>query len=263
MNTHKYKVYFTIAVSLFCFSCNKGDNNIVSSESEVNEPQVIADNLQFAEGPVYHNNNLYFSDIQKNTIYKWNSTEGLNVFFENSGGANGLFFDNSGNLVVCEGANKCISSIDAEGNETVLADSFENNPFNEPNDLWIAPNGNIYFTDPLFSGTMTQPGEYVYCILSSNKQIIKVVVDLVKPNGIVGNADGTILYIADYGASKIYQYTIATDGTLFNKKIFAGIQADGSSPFLCVKAKSAMLLFCMIFDHPADHLPSFFLLFLV
>jgi len=50
---------------------------------------------------------------------------------------------------------------------------------------------------------------------------------LVKPNGIIGHSDGTKLYIADYGASKIYQYSISPDGNLNNNQLFANIQADG------------------------------------
>jgi len=192
-----------------------------------NEPVKIIQNLQFAEGPAYKTGNLFFSDIEANTIYRWNEIDGLTVFRENSGGANGLYFDNSGNLIVCEGGNKRIALIDTDQNYSVLADKFEGKAFNEPNDLWISPNGNIYFTDPVFTGTLSQSGEYVYCILASNNELIKVADDLVKPNGIIGNTSGTKLYIADYGASEIYQYSISFDGTLSNKQLFAKVQADG------------------------------------
>jgi gluconolactonase len=213
----------SLLISLLICSCKKEDaNDVLAGES-----LMIADNLLFAEGPVYHNNHLYFSDIQANKIYRWDESNGLSVFIENSGGANGLFFDAFGNLVVCEGSNKRISLFDVDRNEVLVADSFENSPFNEPNDLWISPNGNIYFTDPVFSGTLTQPCEDVYCILSSNHQIIKVAGDLLRPNGIIGNYSGTNLFIADYGASEIFRYTISEDATLTNKEPFADIQADG------------------------------------
>lgn len=205
------------------YSCNKDDAN----ENKNTEPQTIVSGLLFAEGPAFYNGSLYFSDIQANKIYKWNESTGSQVFIENSGGANGLYFDVAGNLNVCEGTNKRITSIAQNKTVTVLADKFENKPFNEPNDLWIAPGGNIYFTDPVFSGTLTQTGQYVYCILSSNKQIIKVANDLVKPNGIIGNIEGTELYIADYGASEIYRYSVSPDGTLSNKQLFASVKADG------------------------------------
>ncbi len=221
-----YKILLLAGILLIgLISCDKDDTK-PQNESKT---ELIADNLLFGEGPAYSNGMLYFTDIQANTIYSWSEGKGLQVFKENSGGANGLCFDNSGNLIVCEGNNKQITSIDSNGNSTVLADKYNNKPFNEPNDVWVAPNGNIYFTDPVFKGSLTQTCENVYCILKSNNQVIKVADDLIKPNGIIGNSEGSTLFIADYGASKIYQYTILTNGSLTNKLLFANIQADGLS----------------------------------
>ena len=208
---------------LLCSSCKK---DIVETHS-ASELQCVVSDLQFGEGPAFYNGNLYFSDIKANTIYKWNETSGKTVFRENSGAANGLYFSGQGNLLVCQGGNKRIVSIDPSMKVTVITDSFGGKPYNEPNDLWISPSGNIYFTDPVFTGTQTQDGQFVYCILSASGSVIKVIDDLVKPNGIIGNSSGTILYVADYGASKIYRYSISTDGSLSNKQLFASVQADG------------------------------------
>jgi len=215
-------IFLTYLFLTFFFSCKKDDIN----KNNV-KILTIASNLQYCEGVAYFDSNLYFTDTKANKIYKWNEKDRLQVFKENSGGANGLSFDKSGNLFICESVNRRIISINKNQNITVLASKFDNIPFNEPNDLWIAPNGNIYFTDPVFSGTITQPSENVYCILASNKKTIKVVDDMIRPNGIVGNWDGTELYIADYGDSKIFKYSILTDGTLNNKQLFAEIKADG------------------------------------
>jgi len=204
-------------------SCKK---NIVETHSE-NELLRIVSDLQFAEGPAYYNGNLYFSDIKANRIYKWNETAGSTVFMENSGAANGLYFNAQGNLLVCQGGNKRIVSIDPSLKVTVITDSFGGKPYNEPNDLWISPSGNIYFTDPAFTDTQTQDGQNVYCVLAATGSVIKAIDDLVKPNGIIGNSAGTLLYVTDYGASKIYRYSISADGSLSNKQLFASVQADG------------------------------------
>jgi len=251
---HHLKTYLFVGISFFV--CNSCENDTVKPQDEKEkETLTIAYDLMFAEGPAYYNGILYFSDIQANKIYTWNETQGLQVYKENSGGANGLYLDKSGQLIICEGSNKRITSIDTSGNTTILADEFEGTPFNEPNDVWVASNGNIYFTDPVFSETLSQSGEYVYCILSSNKQIIKVADDLVKPNGIVGNADGTKLFIADFGASKIYQYVISADGTLNDKKLFTDVQADGltidTEENVYAASKSIM-----IYNSDADYINS-------
>lgn len=207
------------------FSCKNGnESNIDDNEDQL---QCIVSGLQFAEGPAFFNNYLYFTDISANKIYKWNAAEGLHVFKDNSGAANGLYFDNEGKLFVCEGGNKRIVCLDQSLNATIVTDKFNGKPYNEPNDLWISPGGNIYFTDPVYTGTLSQEGEYVYCVHASTGEVTRVIDDLVKPNGIVGNSDGSTLYVADWGASKIYEYEISVDGTLSNMKVFAEIRADG------------------------------------
>jgi|WetSurMetagenome_2_1015567.scaffolds.fasta_scaffold00070_17 gluconolactonase len=212
-----------ILCCILSMSCNE-ENDITLAENSLIE---IVDNLKFAEGPAYHSGNLFFSDIDAEKIYKWNNASGLSVFRENTGRANGLCFDNDDNLVICEGGNKRIVSISQTSELRIITDEFSNKPYNEPNDLWISPVGNIYFTDPVFTGTLSQDGEHIYCILAVSGEVIRVTDDLVKPNGITGNKDGSVLYIADYGASSIYRYNVRSDGTLENKQLFAAIKADG------------------------------------
>lgn len=219
-------VFSILLIFAFSISCEEDDS---VEEVEEQELEVIAEGLQFAEGPAYVNNNLYFSDIAANKIYKWNENIGSQIYLNNSGAANGIYPDKSGKMIVCQGGNKQLISIDANQNISVLTDEFNDIPYNEPNDVWISPNGNIYFTDPVYTGTLSQPGEYVYSVLSSSGEVIKVADDLTRPNGIIGTPDGSKLYIADHGDSKIYQYTISGNGHLSNKKLFAAIQADGLS----------------------------------
>ena len=59
--------------------------------------------------------------------------------------------------------------IDPQGKVTVLVKDYKGKLLNGPNDLWIAPNGGIYFTDPLYKRdywtrdpAMQQDGQHVY-----------------------------------------------------------------------------------------------------
>ncbi len=224
---HKVLIKMTIILIMIALqllsSCKKTESEV----SEQNQVKCIVSDLLFAEGPAFHNGSLYFSDIEANTIYKWNESEGLVVFKSNLTRTNGLYFSPQGLLYACEGGNKRIISVDASKNVTAITGTYNGKQYNEPNDLWISPAGNIYFTDPNFTSTQTQDGQDVYCILSSTGEVVKVADDLVKPNGIVGSADGTLLYVADYGSSKIYRYSISSNGSLSDKQTFANVQADG------------------------------------
>jgi len=203
-----------------------GTNSVTAIGAEITE---IAQGLSFAEGPAADaNGNLWFSDITVNLIYQWSADGGVTVFKENSGGANGLFLDSQGNLLACAGTDGRLVSIDPLGAVTVLADKYDDKAFNEPNDLWIDPNGGVYFSDPVyFKDSPVQDGEHVYYLTSDRSNVIRVINDMVRPNGIIGTPDGKTLYVTDHGAGKTYKYTINTDGTLSDKTLFVSIGSDG------------------------------------
>lgn len=190
----------------------------------------LAGGFIFTEGPaVDRQGNVFFTDIRNNRIHTWSVEGKLSTFRENSGAANGLFFDKKGNLLVCEGGNRRVSSITMKGKVTVLAGSFGDKKLNSPNDLWIDPKGGIYFTDPRYGSQegLEQGGFHVYYILPNRKSTGRVIDDLVKPNGVVGTADGKRLYVADPGAGKSYVYQIQADGSLTGRKLAAPEGSDG------------------------------------
>jgi len=190
----------------------------------------LADGFGFTEGPVADKNgNVYFSDITYSRIHLWRVDGTLATFRENTGKSNGLAFDKAGNLIVCEGGNRRLTSIDPQGNLMVLADNFEGKKLNSPNDLWIDPKGGIYFTDPRYGdrSDLELDGEYVFYLTPDKSQLIKVIDDMVQPNGIVGTPDGKKLYVADRGADSNWVYTILADGRLVDKKFFCTEGSDG------------------------------------
>jgi gluconolactonase len=190
----------------------------------------LVDGFRFTEGPASDaKGNIFFTDIPRNRIHKWSLDGKLSTFLENSREANGLFFDKTGNLIACEGYGRQLVSFDPQGKITVLANKHEGKRFNSPNDLWIAPNGGIYFTDPRYGSrrNMEQDGEYVYYLDPDRERLIRVIDDMVRPNGLIGTPDGKLLYVADHSGGKTFVYAINKDGTLSNKKLFAPEGSDG------------------------------------
>ncbi len=189
---------------------------------------VIPGNFQFTEGPaVDGGGNVYFSDVDAGKIYKWSTDGSTAVFLEGLSGPNGLMFDRSGNLIACEGGDGRIILIDQKGTITVLAEQYNGTRFNEPNDLWIDAQNGIYFTDPVYKGSLVQDGQHVYYLSPDRLNVTRVTSDLVQPNGIVGSADGKTLFIADLGAGQIFSYTIQAPGILADKKLFIPFGSDG------------------------------------
>jgi gluconolactonase len=227
-------LYLFIALSIL--SCKK-DSKIESQEKSVQTNSIeqkdiekLAGGFSFTEGPAADTEgNVYFTDIPENKIYVWTTEDKLETFREHTGGANGLFFDKEGNLLVCEGQKGQLISISPEESDLIVATKYNGKRFNQPNDVWADGKGGAYFTDPKYNGNLelTQGSMQVYYVNSSRDEVKRVTEDLVKPNGLIGTPDGETLYITDPGAGKTYKYNIQKDGTLADKTLFADVGGDG------------------------------------
>ena len=103
---------------------------------------------------------------------------------------------------------------------------------NGPNDIWIHPNGTVFFTDPHYKRPYWKRGpkemeECVYRVTANDKQLTRIIADLKQPNGIIGTPDGKLLYVADIGAGKTYRYEIQPDGAVAGKHLFCELGSDG------------------------------------
>ena len=194
----------------------------------------VAANYKFTEGPaVDAQGNVFFTDQPNNRIMKWSTDGTVSVFMEDAGRANGLFFDRQGNLIACADAQNQLWQISPDKKVTVLVNDFQGKRLNGPNDLWVDLKGGVYFTDPYYQRdywSHAEPEideERVYYLSSDKKTLTPVITDLVKPNGIVGTADGKQLYVADIGDKKTYVYQIDDDGSLSDKQLFTNMGSDG------------------------------------
>ena len=221
---------YAILTVLLLSSC-ASQNQLFEPDSE---PQLLADSFSFTEGPAADaQGNVYFTDQPNDRIYKWDAQDGtLSIFMEPAGRANGLYFDSAGNLLAAADNLSEIWSISPDKTVKVLVNAFDNQRLNGPNDIWVAPSGTLYFTDPYYQRDYWErtekelEAERVYALTPGGKLRI-VADDLVKPNGIIGTPDGKTLYVADIGADKTYVYTLDRDGNLTNKRLFAEQGSDG------------------------------------
>ena len=227
MNRKWYGLVVLLLLVVMLTGRNAEAASVVAPSAKVEK---LAGGFSFTEGPAADaKGNIFFSDIPNNRIHKWSLNGTLSTFRENSGGSNGLYFDKKGNLLACEGGGRRLVSIDPQGNVTMLVDKYQNKRFNSLNDLWIDPKGGVYFTDPSYGrrDNLEQEGEHVYYLSPDRKKLIRVIDDMVRPNGVIGTPDGKLLYVADHGGKKTFVYKINNDGTLSNKKLFAPEGSDG------------------------------------
>ncbi len=198
------------------------------------KPVKLSGAFKFTEGPaVDADGNVYFTDQPNDRIHIWSADGKLSTFLEPAGRSNGLCFDNDGALWACADEKNELWKIDVKTKKvTVVLKDHGGKLLNGPNDLWVRPDGGIYFTDPFYKrdywkrGAQEQDKRALY-FLSAKGKLARVDDDFGQPNGIVGTPDGKTLYVADIGKSKTYRYEIQDDGTLKNRKLFCESGSDG------------------------------------
>jgi gluconolactonase len=196
--------------------------------------QQVSSQFKFTEGPaVDKQGNVFFTDQPNDKIWKYDTEGKLSLFMDKTGRSNGMFFDKKGNLVSCADQNNEIWSISPDKKVKVLLTDLEGKKLNGPNDLWIHPSGNIYFTDPYYQRdywTRKTPDiekQNVYYLPAGKKEPVIVDADMKQPNGIIGTTDGKYLFVADIRDNKTYKYEIGADGKLNNRQLFVSQGSDG------------------------------------
>src|SRR5262252_4080833 len=197
---------------------------------------------RWAEGPVWFGDGrfLLFSDIPNNRMLRWLEDTGeVSVFRSPSNYSNGNFRDRQGRLLTCEHDSRRLTRTEPDGAITVLIDRFQGKQLNAPNDVVVASDGAIWFTDPgygifgNYEGHLA-PAELpprVYRLDPNSGQATIVADDFDKPNGLAFSADETKLYIIDSGLThggraNMRVFDVNCD-KLANGKVFAENFAPG------------------------------------
>jgi len=193
------------------------------------EVSKLVGGFQFVEGPVWMPSGmLIFSDIPADALFSWDATRIATPFRKPSGQANGNTLDAEGRLITCEHANHRVVRMEKDGTLTELASTFEGKPLNSPNDVVVAQDGAIWFTDPTYGlggRTSTQPVRGIYRLNPTSMELRRVAgADFDQPNGLCFSPDGTKLYVADSGKpAHVRVFRVGAGGSLEDAGIFCTI----------------------------------------
>ena len=207
---------------------------IIAPDMKIEE---IASGFSWTEGPVWVKRGgfLLFSNLgpTANTIYRWRSKDGVSAFIAPAGyagpptpslrepGSNGLAIDHTGALIVCDSGDRSMTRYDLKTKQrTTLVDRFEGKRFNSPNDLCIARDNAIYFTDPPYGleGLENSPVKELdfsgIYRLSPDGKIALLDKEFLYPNGIAFSPDQKTLFACntDQKLAIIRAYKLGADG---------------------------------------------------
>jgi gluconolactonase len=190
----------------------------------------LGGDMKFTEGPVWvprDGGYIVFSDIPADQLKRWSEKDGLATFRQPSRNANGNTLDREGRLITCEHSGRRLSILETDGTLRTLVGMFEGKPLNSPNDVAVALDGTICFTDPDYGlrGAVSEiGGNWVFRFDPESKDLRVLVKDFDKPNGIAFSPDGSNLYIADSGKPRhIRVFDVAADGGVSNSRVFCAI----------------------------------------
>ena len=215
-----------------------GIHRIVPSSASIER---VCSGFDFTEGPLWMRGGfLLFSDIPRNTIYKWDpATNEATVFRHPSGydgsdapagaliGSNALTLDSENRLIICEHGNGRVTRLEHDGNLTVLAARYQGKRLNSPNDLVYHSSGALYFTDPPygFAGQDNDPRKEldfngVYRL--QDGELTLLFRELRRPNGLAFSPDEHVLYLAnsDPGCKIWMRFEVTAGGLLTNGTVF-------------------------------------------
>ncbi len=195
------------------------------------------------EGPIWAQQDecLYWSDVPNRRLLRWQSDGQVVVALDETYFMNGNALDAEGRLVHCEHGRRCISRSDARGVVEPIITHFNGRRLNSPNDIVVAADGSIWFTDPTFGLLMPSQGSLadpeldhrsVYRFDPTTKELRRMA-DFEQPNGLFFSPDGCTLYVSDTALSlneipgtqtgrthEIQAFDVAADGSLSGRRLF-------------------------------------------
>ncbi|MDD5410658.1 MAG: SMP-30/gluconolactonase/LRE family protein [Methylobacter sp.] len=191
--------------------------------------EIIKEGFKGTEGPIgYSDGSLLFTETNDNRIVRIAPDDTVSSFLENSNGANGLALNASGEIIAVQTLKPQVGIIYPADKQKTFAENFEGIAFQRPNDLVLAKNGGIYFTDsgtrPTKENPNPPPSHPGVFYITPTGELKRLANDIERPNGIQLSKDEKVLYVANTLGEHVLAYDIADDGSISNRRNFAKLE---------------------------------------
>jgi gluconolactonase len=186
-------------------------DRLVPAESRV---EALAGGAIWAEGPVYlpDEDAVVWSDVRSDRVNRWSAADGATVRYAPGDFANGHTLDLDGRVLACEHGTRRVARYESDGSRTTVVDRYEGRRLNSPNDLIVAADGAIWFTDPPYGILDDTEGHradselggcYVFRFDRRIGELAVASDAMQHPNGLAFSVDESVLYVSDTSAARI------------------------------------------------------------
>ena len=202
---------------------------------------ILYEGALHAEGPAWAADALYWSDVSNRRLLTWRADGEVTVALDATHFMNGNAMAADGVLFHCEHGRRCISRTSGPGGPVPIVTHYEGKRLNSPNDVAVAADGAIWFTDPVFGLLMPSQGSLAEPELDHRSVyrfepdtgLLQRMADFEQPNGLAFSPDGRTLYVSDTARAlsevpgghagpthEIQAFDVAADGSLSNRRVF-------------------------------------------
>ena len=168
----------------------------------------------WAEGPVYlpDEDAVIWSDVRSDVVRRWSAEEGVHDLYRPSDFANGHTLDDDGRVLACEHGPRRVARYERDGSRTTIVDRFEGRRLNSPNDIVVASDGAIWFTDPPYGILDDNEGYradselgvcFVFRLDRATGELTIATDALEHPNGLAFSPDEATLYVSDTSIARV------------------------------------------------------------
>jgi gluconolactonase len=176
----------------------------------------------WAEGPVYvpSDGSVIWSDVRRCVVHRWTEAEGVTDLYRPSDFANGHTLDHDGTVLACEHGPRRVARYERDGTRTTIVDRYQGHRLNSPNDLVVASDGAIWFTDPPYGIIDDREGYkadselggcFVFRFDRATGELAMATDFLTHPNGLAFSPDERTLYVSDTAMAEGKHHIVAFD----------------------------------------------------
>ncbi|MFK7962328.1 MAG: SMP-30/gluconolactonase/LRE family protein [Burkholderiaceae bacterium] len=216
------------------------DDSFAAYKLPLTKVERIATGFRWCEGPVWFGDQrcLIWSDVPGNGMYRWDEATGaVSPFRVPSNNGNGNYRDLQGRLLTCEHRNRRVVRTEHDGSITVLADRYDGQRLNSPNDVVCKSDGSVWFTDPSFGilgnyeGIKSPPELPTNVYRVDGDGSISVVAEGInQPNGLAFSPDESILYVVQSRSEprSILAFDVVDGRSLANQRMLIDAGPKGT-----------------------------------